>query len=110
MTRLIRVLLVEDDEDDYVLTLEISCRDRRDAVPAGLGKTYEAGVQAIRKAEHDVYLLDYRLNGRTGLELLMQMTAEGEPTPGDFAHRPGRSSGGCSAMWLRSRLPHQGAD
>ena len=32
--------------------------------------TYGAALEAIRRREHDVYLLDYHLGERNGLELL----------------------------------------
>ncbi len=66
----IRVLLVDDDEDDYFLT-----RDLLADIPGG-GYTldwtasYEAGLEALRRDQHEVYLLDYRLGAHTGLELL----------------------------------------
>jgi signal transduction histidine kinase len=68
----IRILLIDDDEDDF-----LEARALLDDIP-GLAfvldwvKTYEAGLEALARREHDVYLLDYRLDGRTGLELLRQ--------------------------------------
>jgi two-component sensor histidine kinase/CheY-like chemotaxis protein len=43
--------------------------------------SYDAALEAIRRQEHDVYLLDYRLGERTGLELLREAVAIG-------AHKP----------------------
>jgi two-component system CheB/CheR fusion protein len=73
----IRVLLIEDDEDDYVLT-----RDLISDIPANpfhldWAKDYKAGLAAIARQEHDVYLLDYRLNGRSGLDLLREAKEQG---------------------------------
>ena len=68
----IRVLLVDDDEDDYSLTRELL-----EEIPGGRFRldwvsTYDAALEAICRGEHDVYLIDYRLGARTGLELLRE--------------------------------------
>ena len=65
----VKVLLVDDDEDDYIITrdliLRIAGRYHLDWV-----NNYNGALDAIQRREHDVYLLDYRLGERTGLELL----------------------------------------
>jgi PAS domain S-box-containing protein len=68
----VRVLLVDDDPDDQLLT-----RDLLDDVePAryrlDVASTYEEGRDALARREHDVVLLDYHLGSRTGLELLQE--------------------------------------
>ena len=75
----IRVCLIEDDDDDYVVTrdlLQESCHTRfhLDRV-----STYAAAVNALQRAEHDVYLIDYRLGAHNGLELLQQFAASSAP-------------------------------
>ncbi|MDZ4874433.1 MAG: hypothetical protein CLLPBCKN_003829 [Chroococcidiopsis cubana SAG 39.79] len=59
-TERVKVLLVDDDEDDYVLT--------RDWLAAAQGTTfdldwvssYDEAIAAIAQCQHDIYLLDYR--------------------------------------------------
>jgi signal transduction histidine kinase len=77
----VRVLLVEDDEDDYVLTRDLleEVKGQRFALEWADG--FQAGLQAARRREHDVCLIDYRLGGATGLDLLRQLIAEGCPAP-----------------------------
>ena len=75
--RAVRVLLVDDDRDDYLLT-----RDLLAEVPGGRYDLswegeYAPAVAAVRAGEHDLYLLDYRLGPRTGLELLAEVKAAG---------------------------------
>src|SRR5205085_12607320 len=43
--------------------------------------SYEAGLEEIQKSEHDVYLLDSRLGGKTGLDLLREALAGGCKAP-----------------------------
>ena len=67
----VKVLLVDDDEDDYIITrdliLRIAGRYRLDWV-----NNFHAALEAVQRREHDIYLLDYRLGERTGLELLLE--------------------------------------
>ncbi len=66
------MLLIDDDQDDYVLT-----RDLLGDIPGGrfhLDWTprYEAGAEALCAGGHDVFLVDYQLGARTGIELLRE--------------------------------------
>jgi len=67
---IIKVLLVEDDEEDVFITRKLLWRIEGTAYPLDSVATYEAGLEAILKAEHDICLLDYRLGERNGLEFL----------------------------------------
>jgi signal transduction histidine kinase len=76
----VRVLLIDDDRDDYLLT-----RDLFAEIPGGRYRLdwvadYDSGLAAVRRAEHDVYLLDFRLGEKTGLDLLTE--ARRQPTAG----------------------------
>jgi diguanylate cyclase (GGDEF)-like protein/PAS domain S-box-containing protein len=79
--RLIRVLLVDDDEDDYVMTRGLLADAWGREFSLDWVCTYEEAVEAVGRAEHDVYLLDYRLGARTGLDLLRE-------TAGDVRRAP----------------------
>jgi signal transduction histidine kinase len=75
----LNVLLVEDDEDDYVITRELFSEIRGGNYVLEWARTYGSGLEAIRRQAHDVYLLDYRLGERTGLELLREVTDWSRP-------------------------------
>src|SRR5437867_8436475 len=77
----LKVLLVEDDEDDYVLTREFLAEIRGDQFQLDWVEDYEAGLKAIEQDEHDVYLVDYRLGQNNGLELLLAAMARGCRAP-----------------------------
>jgi len=68
----VRVLLVDDDEDDYIITRNLisEIRDRRYQLE--WVDNYDAALTALHRHEHDICLLDYRLGSRTGLELLRE--------------------------------------
>jgi diguanylate cyclase (GGDEF)-like protein/PAS domain S-box-containing protein len=67
-----KVLLVDDDEDDFVLTRDLLCEIRDGAFTLDWVQSYDEAMDAILHGEHDVCLLDYQLGGQNGLELLRQ--------------------------------------
>ena len=77
----LRVLMVEDDEDDYVLTRQFLAEIQGGHFQIDWVADYDAGLEAIHKAEHDVYLVDYRLGKNNGLELLRAAIARDCPAP-----------------------------
>ncbi len=66
----LRVLLVEDDEDDYLITRDMLARQERVRFTVDWRSQYRESLQAIREGNHDVYLIDYRLGEHTGLDLV----------------------------------------
>lgn len=79
--RVRRVLLVEDDQDDYLLTREIFEEIADGEFHLRWECSYEGALRAIREGGHDVVLLDYRLGGRTGTELLGELSMDEVPPP-----------------------------
>ena len=77
----IRILLVDDDEDDYVLTRDLLVGGSGDRFHVDWADTYGRAVEAIEQKEHDLYLFDYRLGEQTGLELLQYSIASGIRAP-----------------------------
>lgn len=73
----VRVLLVEDDEDDYVLTRGLFDRMRAGAYQLDWTADPEVGLADMCQGGHDVYLLDYQLGARTGVDLLRQALETG---------------------------------
>src|SRR5947208_4575786 len=77
----LKVLLVEDDEDDYVLTREFLAEIRGDNFELEWVEDYDTSLEAIYPDRHDVYLVDYRLGKGNGLELLRAAIAHGCQAP-----------------------------
>lgn len=79
----LRVLVIDDDEEDYrilqEMLSEVRLPERR--YDTEWVSSYDAGLQAISRREHDVCFLDFRLGARTGLELLKEAIAMGSRTP-----------------------------
>jgi DNA-binding response OmpR family regulator len=77
----VRVLLIEDDEDDYKLVSELFLELSASKFRLHWVSSYEAALDAVRASDYNVCLLDYRLDGRNGLELFNQMKLLGCTVP-----------------------------
>ena len=67
-----RILIVDDDEDDFIITSDYirsieGVRYEIDWCP-----TYARAVEHIRQRQYQLYLVDYRLGAKTGLDLLKE--------------------------------------
>ncbi len=77
----IRVLLIEDDEDDYILVRNLLVPNNGGKLRTPVGGDLRAALEAMGRDHHDVYLLDYQLGDRTGLDLLHEMNGKGSAVP-----------------------------
>ena len=67
---IIKVLLVEDDEDDYILTRDLLSELPGQRFALDWAKTFASGLDLMCRNQHDVVLVDYRLGAQNGVELL----------------------------------------
>ena len=81
MTEPLRILLIDDDEHSFVLTQELLLEINHRPVALEWVGEFDAGLELLLKAEHEVYLLDYRLGLRDGIDLLRQARAQGCRAP-----------------------------
>jgi len=77
----IAVLLVEDDEDDYMITRDLLASQERVRYEIEWCNQFDAALELIAAQSHDVYLVDYRLGSRTGLELIREGFADRPRAP-----------------------------
>lgn len=77
----IRLLLVEDDEDDYILVKKFLSEGSFLKYTLDWVDTYEEGLSALNQGNHEVCLLDYRLGGRNGLDFLQESQEGGSQVP-----------------------------
>jgi PAS domain S-box-containing protein len=66
----LRVLLIEDDQDDYLLVRDYLGGTDDTTPRLEWAATYEAGRAALARREHDIALIDYQLGAHSGLDLL----------------------------------------
>jgi signal transduction histidine kinase len=81
MKQHIRVLLIEDDEDDFIITQDILAEIPEKMYQLDWASNYESGLIAIKSNTHDVYLLDYRLGKENGLGLIKMMSEQNLQAP-----------------------------
>ena len=77
----IKVLLIDDDEDDYIITREIIEEVRARKYKLDWIDNAEEAREEIHKNEHDVYLIDYRLGAKDGLQIIEESIADGISAP-----------------------------
>lgn len=73
----LRILLVEDDEDDYILTKDLLNEWCLSFLELQWVTTFDAALAEMKHNRHDVYLLDYQLGAGNGLELLQTALTQG---------------------------------
>ena len=96
----IRVLLIEDDEDDYILVRGMLSKVVSTKYELEWASGYHAALMAIETARHDVYLLDYYLGEQNGLDLLREIGKKGLTTPVIFLTGQGDYETDIEAMRL----------
>lgn len=81
MNKVARILLVEDDEDDYILTSDsLSQLDSYQFEIQWVTNSNEA-ISKLSNEDFDICLLDYHLGAQSGLEVLRQVVNLGCMTP-----------------------------
>jgi diguanylate cyclase (GGDEF)-like protein/PAS domain S-box-containing protein len=79
--KVIRVLLIDDDEDDYLLTKDLFTEIELGQYELEWSSDYQISLNLITQNKHDVYLVDYRLGAYNGLDLMRSALAEGCAAP-----------------------------
>ncbi len=77
----IRVLVIEDDEDDLYLTRELLQEVKARQYDVTWEREPAEGLQALCSQAFDVALVDYYVSGTTGVEILTRAVDAGVETP-----------------------------
>jgi FixJ family two-component response regulator len=77
----VRVLIIDDDEDDYILTRELFSMVKTGNYSLDWASSYEEGLRIAALREHDVCLVDYRLGKHDGIELIQAARISRLTTP-----------------------------
>ena len=65
----LRVLVIDDDEEDFMITRDLFAASDHPPVVAW-ARDYDSGLEATLSGDHDVCLVDYRLGGDSGIGLM----------------------------------------
>jgi PAS domain S-box-containing protein len=76
-----RILLIDDDEDDYFLTKAMLSEAHSRKFELVWVSNYEDALQTIQSENFDAALVDYDLGSRTGIDLIKEMVSQGSSTP-----------------------------
>ena len=96
----LRILLVEDDADDYVIIRHHLSGIPGDRFSMDWVTDYDEAKAALESGGYDLCLLDYRLGARTGLELLGEVGNNDFKTPIIFLTGQGEYAVDIQAMKL----------
>ncbi|MBX3274864.1 MAG: hybrid sensor histidine kinase/response regulator [Sandaracinaceae bacterium] len=81
MSERIEVLLVDDDDEDALLTRELLSEATEARFSVERASDARSALTALCANRHDVCLLDYRLGRDTGLDVLREAQARGSDVP-----------------------------
>ncbi|MBL8702879.1 MAG: PAS-domain containing protein [Alphaproteobacteria bacterium] len=76
-----RVLLIDDDEEDRLITRELLADVETRRFRVTCAETFGAGMDALGREAFDVVLVDYLAGGETGLDFIRRATAAGFTLP-----------------------------
>ncbi|MFD2521500.1 hybrid sensor histidine kinase/response regulator [Emticicia soli] len=77
----IRVLIVDDDEDDFFLTSDYLNDIRGKNFAIDWAKNFDDAVEKVTSCEYDICFFDFLLGAKTGLDLLKKAIQEGCQSP-----------------------------
>jgi diguanylate cyclase (GGDEF)-like protein/PAS domain S-box-containing protein len=76
-----RLLLIDDDEDDFIITRDLLRQATSEQVQLDWCPDYQQGLSRLLDQRYDLYLVDYRLGAESGLELIEQAQQAGVTRP-----------------------------
>lgn len=77
----VRVLLVDDDEEDHFIIKRLFASMKSITSELEWVSSSDEGIERINAGGYDAYLIDYRIDGRTGLDVLQEVGAHERPEP-----------------------------
>jgi PAS domain S-box-containing protein len=94
----VRILLIDDDQEDFLIVSDMLAESQNTRFELSWAQTYDDGLEAMSRREHDVYLLDYFMGSRNGLDLLKEAIEGGCTAPIIFLTAHGNYSVDLKAM------------
>jgi PAS domain S-box-containing protein len=76
-----RVMIVDDDEDDFFLAKELFDEISDRNITVEWSSTFDKGIESIKANKSDLYLVDYLLGAKTGIDFLIEAQKAGCRNP-----------------------------
>jgi CheY-like chemotaxis protein len=70
MSRVWNILMVDDDEDDFIITKKILSEDTVEPFQITWAFSYSNGLDILKNHNFDAALIDYDLGNKTGIDLI----------------------------------------
>ena len=77
----IKILMIDDDKEDFMIVRDIISNTIHFRYTIDWRPSYEEGLKSIAEKNHDVYLVDYKLGAKTGLDLIKRAIEIGCEAP-----------------------------
>jgi signal transduction histidine kinase len=77
----VRILIVDDDEDDFIIARDLFWEIDRSAYAIDWAESYDSAFRKMSEDRYDIFLIDYRLGAHSGLELLKEAKRQGHEVP-----------------------------
>ncbi len=81
MKQLIHVLLVEDDEDDYILFQDVVSEFKHTHVELTWADGFQKAMASVKDRMADIFIVDFQLRGHTGIEFMHEVMQKGIRKP-----------------------------
>lgn len=78
---LVKVLIIDDDEDDFFITSEYMKAIQEHHLQIDWCYRFNDAVAHLQRRDYDIYFVDYRLGARTGLDFLKDAVRIGTEEP-----------------------------
>ncbi|MFN8310770.1 MAG: PAS domain S-box protein [Chitinophagales bacterium] len=77
----LNILVIDDDRDDRFITITYLQEVESYTVTIEEAATYDEAWRKVRENRHDIYVIDYLLGARTGVELIRESITAGTNKP-----------------------------
>jgi PAS domain S-box-containing protein len=81
LTKETHILIVDDDEDDFLIIADYLKEIDAPHLKVDWAPTYAKGKQEVNERKYHVYLVDYRLGAKTGLDFIKEAIESGCEEP-----------------------------
>jgi len=81
INKLIRILLIDDDADDYMMVRDMVSAMSSSKFQLDWEADYKDALPLMQKQQHDVYIVDYVLGEKNGLDLIRAAFPNGSTLP-----------------------------